>query len=167
MTANDPTDVVRDPSEFLKGYLTAEVQMMRSMNPGHPVTDIGGYCSMSDFVLRNGRAFQPGAVCWALGKRNCFQHAAEAAKLERSLTYVEGYAILIIPVLHAWLVGPDGKVIETTWQEMGRAYYGIPFRTDYIRQQIKAQKHYSMIDQWEADWPTIRTDKAKWLRQLA
>ena len=153
----------RTPDEFLRDYLTSEVAMMRSMKS---VPDINGYCSMTDFVLRNGQPWKPGKDCWALGKRNCFQHAAEAALMERSLTYCEGYAILIIPVLHAWLVDSIGNVIETTWWEVGHAYYGIPFRTDYIRKQIKANKHYSMIDQWESDWPTIRAPKETWLRKL-
>jgi len=135
--------------------------MIRSNNR---VPNINGYCSLSDFVLRNGRVFQPGDVCWALGKRNCFQHSAVAAMEEKSLTYCEGYAINIIPVLHAWLLGPDGNVIETTWKEMGHAYYGIPFRTDFIRKMIKFVRHYSMIDQWESGFPTIMAPKETWLR---
>jgi hypothetical protein len=153
----------RDPSEFLESYIKAEVAMIRSHTH---IPDINGYCSMGDFILRNGRVFHPGDICWALGKQNCFQHAAVAAMEERSLTYCEGYAISIIPVLHAWLLGPDGKVIETTWKEMGHAYYGIPFRTDYVRSQIKLNKHYSMIDQWEKDWPTINAPKETWLRKI-
>ncbi|HXJ60739.1 MAG TPA: hypothetical protein VNU68_29190, partial [Verrucomicrobiae bacterium] len=68
--------------------------------------------------------------------------------------------------LHAWLLGPDGNVIETTWKEMGHAYYGIPFRTDYVRNQIRQNKHYSMIDQWEKAFPTIHTPKEVWLRKI-
>lgn len=158
-----PTTDPRTPNDFLAEYLKAEVAMLRSANH---VPDINGYCSMTDFILRNGRAMKAGTVCWALGKQNCFQHAAEAAMLERSITYCEGYAISIIPVHHAWLLDSAGNVIETTWPEVGQAYFGIPFRTDYVRRQVKEQKHYSMLDQWETDWPTIRTDKSKWLRKL-
>ncbi len=136
-------------------------------HPWVPVNrqQLNGYSSMQDFVLQNGREFTPGTICWALGKQNCFQHAAEAASLCRDFTYCEGYAAGIIPVLHAWIVdAKDGTVIETTWPEMGTHYYGIPFRTDYVRKQIKLTKHYSMIDQWENDWPTIRAPKEQWLR---
>lgn len=129
--------------------------------------NLNGYTSMQDFVLKNGRDFKPSQTCWALGNQNCFQHAAEAAMLHRDFTYCEGYAAGIIPVLHAWLVDTNGLVIETTWEEVGEYYYGIPFRTDWVRQQLKLKRHYSMIDQWEYDWPTIRAPKEKWLRSLS
>jgi hypothetical protein len=146
----------------LISFLQASAHMVGQTN-----ARLCGYAGMQDFVLKHGREFTPGTICWALGKQNCFQHAAEAASLCRDFTYCEGYAAGIIPVLHAWIVdAKDGTVIETTWPEMGTHYYGIPFRTDYVRNQIKLTKHYSMIDQWENDWPTIRAPKEQWLRKL-
>lgn len=149
----------------VKDFLEHSVAALRRNGIGH--SGINGYFCVMDFVLQNGKEWQPGTVCWAKNALACYRHAAKAALRNRAYTYVEGYASHnVVPVPHAWLVDPDGLVIETTWRKMGGSYFGIPFRTDYLRQQINATRRYSLIDQWQDDWPTIRTPKEKWLGEI-
>ncbi len=150
-------------TDTVKEYLERSIAGLKANGIQH--SGVNGYFCLMDFVLQHGREWKPGIECWAKGKMACYIHAGKAALRNRDYTYVEGYAISIIPVEHAWLVDKDGIVIETTWPEMGLDYYGIPFRTDWIRQQIKKNGHYSMINQWEHDWPTIKTPKEKWKRE--
>lgn len=136
---------------------------------GIPPSGLNGYYCPMDFVLKNGRQWKPGKVCWAKGRSACYIHAAKAAMRNRDYTFVEGYACMVLPVPHAWLVDKDGLVIETTWDRMGADYYGIPFRTGYVRQQVRKHGCYSMIDQWnqgDKSWETIKTDKEKWFKEL-
>lgn len=143
-------------------YLRSSVEHLKQK--GIPHSGVNGYFCLMDFILQEGRKWKPGNVCWSKGRSACYVHAGKAAMRNRNYTYVEGFAALYFPVPHAWIVGPDGLVIETTWSTMGTSYYGIPFRTDYIRQQFKANGHYAMIDQWEQDWHTVRTPREEWLR---
>lgn len=159
-----PVTIMSNTITTVKEFLEFGVAGLKKK--GIPPSGLNGYYCPMDFVLRNGRYWAPGNVCWAKGASACYVHAGKAALRNRDYTYVEGYAINLIQVAHAWLVDNDGLVIETTWSEMGKAYYGIPFRTDYIRQQIKKTGCYSMIDQWRgADaWHTIRAPREEWLR---
>lgn len=148
----------------VKEYLATNVERLKQQGIQH--SGINGYFCLMDFIFQEGREWKPGTVCLAKGRSACYVHAGKAAMRNREYTYVEGYASLYFPIPHAWIVDKDGLVIETTWSTMGTSYYGIPFRTDYIRQQFKKNGHYCMIDQWQDDWTTIRTPREKWLRNL-
>lgn len=148
----------------VKQWLEEHIELLRSKGINH--CGINGYFCLMDFILQRGREWKPGKVCWAKGKMNCFRHASKAALRNRDYTYVEGYAALIIPVHHAWIVDKNGFVIETTWPRTGVSYYGIPFRTDWIRKQQRESDYPSIIDQWTTDWKTMRTPKEQWLRKL-
>ena len=75
---------------------------------------------------------------------DCFMNAQSHVMFGdggEDLTYVEGYAIasnVPIAIHHAWLVTPDGKVIDPTWRGQsdvnpGVEYYGIPFDNEWLR----------------------------------
>ena len=87
---------------------------------------------------------------------DCFMNAQSHVMFGDSgedLTYVEGYAIasnVPIAIHHAWLVTPDGEVIDPTWRGQkasafgidmkdepsvnpGVEYYGIPFDAEWLR----------------------------------
>jgi hypothetical protein len=146
----------------IKQFLETHIERLRSHGVNH--CGINGYFCIMDFILQHGRVWNPGTICWGKGKMNCFRHASKAALRNRDYTYVEGYASLLIPVHHAWLLDRNGAVIETTWPHMGSAYYGIPFRADWVRMQQRESDHLSIIDQWTTDWKTMRTPKEQWLR---
>jgi hypothetical protein len=148
-------------------YLQANVALLKKANGARP--RLNGYHNVDDFVLRNGESFDHETtrplLLMPLGL--CFQNASLRAKRDASLTYCEGYAWNVIPVLHAWLVDGDGQLIETTWREVGSAYYGIRFRTDYVWEQIKKHGHYSVLDQWQEHWPTIHAPRESWAKEAA
>lgn len=52
-----------------------------------------------------------------------------------SLTYAEGYALhadVGFPIAHAWLLTPDGCVIDPTWDSPG-CYFGVPLSTKWVK----------------------------------
>jgi hypothetical protein len=87
------------------------------------------YRNVYDFVLREGRFFEPQQRPDAITLRHigeCFRNAF-LTMMRTGLQYAEGYAVFgsKIPVLHAWNVDAEGSVIDSTWKPTGSAYFGI------------------------------------------
>lgn len=79
--------------------------------------------------------------------KQCFMNAFRLATEEpHKYTYVEGYAANIIPVHHAWCVNRDGHVIDPTWKDGGKAYYGIPFNVEYVWKMAGRRRIYGILD---------------------
>ncbi len=97
---------------------------------------------------------------------------------KHKLHYVEGYVVrtgLGIPIHHGWAV-LDGKVIDMTMRLTqprshgrfrdrvigsynDRVYFGVTFDTAYLRQRVAKNGGYvSLIDDWQAGWPLLKTD---------
>jgi hypothetical protein len=109
--------------------LTAEAQKPR-----------GGWKhgGLSGFLMANGRYWGVPPRSWP-GRwpaRQCYQNAFNAARRDRRgrLRYVEGIAMGIIPVHHAWCVDAQDHVIDPTWPEAarGRAYFGCVFEIEDV-----------------------------------
>jgi hypothetical protein len=142
--------------------------------PGHY------YLGMEDFVLKEGKVFwevspwQPVAKAGAKNRyrprmiKCCFNNTYLAAVASRGkLRYVEGFAYCgFLPVHHAWNVDADDRVVDTTWcglpddlsyrPELGTAYMGVEFPLSYVR-SLRTNDNTSVIDQWEKNWPVLRT----------
>lgn len=120
------------------------------------------YTSEADFILKNGRPFEAGALPRGIrmGRpRECFRNAATLALRKPNLyTYVEGYAVnrwvAMHTVAHAWCVGPDNYAVDPTWDE-GTEYFGVAFRHDHLRRVLKSRRDYGLIDNPEMDFPLI------------
>lgn len=168
-----------DGTAGLRQYLALNVDM-RTKHKGMSMLDAGyAYVCMEDFVLKEGEIFmefsphQP-----KLGQKNryrprmprqCFANAYKAALASKGrLRYVEGYAYGgFLPVLHAWNIDPDGKIVDTTWcgdgedlraftrPKPGSAYMGVIFPIEYVRSQ-RTPDNTSMIDAWERNWSLLR-----------
>lgn len=114
------------------------------------------YMGPVDMLLREGKEFQTGPntfLGYGLTKQ-CYRNALELAILKPDLyTYVEGYAINLLPVLHAWCIDKDGVVVEPTpnW-EKGYSYFGIPFQTSYAKKMI-LHMGTGCVDSWEVGYP--------------
>ena len=69
------------------------------------------------------------------------------------LQYVEGYAVIggKNPVLHAWNVDAEGSVIDSTWEPVGSAYFGV-----ILPRSIVEPAKTSVLDDWESGWPVLR-----------
>jgi hypothetical protein len=108
--------------------------------------------NIETFVLQHGRHFpQIGELppFVNMGRlKMCFQNATHAALSNPSLTYCEGYAFSIFPVLHAWCVDEHGRVIEVTWPKEfnGADYFGIPFNTRFLMRQLSRTETYGLLD---------------------
>ena len=90
--------------------------------------------------------------------KECFSNAMRTMiRHPRTYTYCEGYAIsYMIPVYHAWLIDPAGRVVDVTWPS-GTDYFGVAFTkkqvTDFM---IRTECYGPMIDDWGSGWPLLR-----------
>ncbi len=62
--------------------------------------------------------------------RECYLNTFQAAQ-KNGWEYVEGYAISVIPIGHAWCLD-SGQVVETTWKTAGSEYRGVVLPLDYV-----------------------------------
>jgi len=130
------------------------------------------FSGMADLLLRHGRAWpRINEEAWPRGEmKQCFANAQRLATIHPELTYVEGYALSIIPVHHGWCVDPDGAVVDVTWKTRGAEYFGVPIRTRYLRKLSIATGWWtSVFDNWQSDPPlpilTGRHPAATWLAE--
>ncbi|MDW9481175.1 hypothetical protein GOB57_21245 [Sinorhizobium meliloti] len=101
----------------------------------------------------------------AMMPTRCFSNAqrsvvAAVSAGRKPLTYAEGYACsgalaVCAPMLHAWLVDDEGRVVDQTWSSPETsAYFGVKFRPEYVME--KAQKHgrtyNSLLDDRRDRW---------------
>ena len=113
------------------------------------------YRNVYDFVLREGRFFEPQPRPDSITHRHigeCFRNAF-LTMMRTRLQYAEGYAVsgTKIPVLHAWNVDAEGSVIDSTWEPVGSAYFGIVFPPSIVE-----RSQTSVLDDFESGWPVLR-----------
>jgi hypothetical protein len=86
--------------------------------------------------------------------KSCFENATKMVLRDASLTYVEGYVSVLIPIHHAWVMRKDGSIIDPTLSLKtlnGTArtidgYFGVPFSYDYLAECISINKVYGILD---------------------
>lgn len=141
----------------VREYLNWEREAMRSF--GHAAPDGYVYDSLRDFVAREGIDYGPGSPLpegvARMPAKECFANALLTAA-EHGLTYVEGWALGVIPVHHAWCVDEAGRVIDPTWAEPGSDYCGVPMALDYVDETTDAKGTYGVLDWWQERWPILR-----------
>ena len=116
------------------------------------------YSSVEEFVLKHGKFYTPKELPKNVleGKvKDCYMNAWHLATERKDLTYVEGYAASVIPVMHAWCVDKQGNVIDPTWGT-GKAYYGVPFTTDYIMKTAMRRKYFGILDNYQEGYPLLK-----------
>lgn len=150
----------------IREMLAAELELIERM----PILPDLHYLGPRDLVLREARAYDAApydADRWSfVGEtKACYSNAYHLACLHRdSLTYVEGVALGILPVFHAWCVDSEGRVVDPTWTpENGvtvpveeREYLGIPFRLHFVSVSIMRRGYYGLIDDWQNHWPLCK-----------
>ena len=113
--------------------------------------------NVASFLLEHGREWEPSPLPIKFKRgviKQCYKNAAQMALKFKELTYVEGYANNIIPVSHAWCVDLAGRVIDNTWDNPEQQeYFGIPFKTEFLRKFLLQAKDYSLLDQWRLGYP--------------
>ena len=132
------------------------------------------FSTIADLVLKHGRPYTRQPLPkreWQKEMGACFGNALWAAKTRRYI-YVEGYAIGTLgsgrPQHHAWLTDPDNPIVayDPTWGQGGAAYFGIPFRLEYLLKTQAESGHPGVLDTWELGWPLVsgkhRIEDAIW-----
>ena len=116
------------------------------------------YPCFEDLVLTYGKPYKelmprPKWVRKGIIKQ-CYHNCLKALiKHPDKLIYCEGFALGIIPVMHAWLLY-EGKVIDPTW-ENGQEYFGIAFKTAYVFRIAKETGYSGVIDNWHQRFPLL------------
>lgn len=111
---------------------------------------LGGSSLLTKLVLKHGIEGRGIAHGHKMGvPKECFKNAAERALWE-PFDYVEGYAMrdsLCIPIHHAWLLNPDGEVIDVTWDRPEECQYlGIKIGHRKLRSELLANEVYGLFD---------------------
>lgn len=150
--------------------------------PRWPLSDITDYLeavarmensarAFATFTLAHGCQWESSAFTGAYSRgmpKQCFGNAQEIlfreGGIEDGLAYVEGYACsgsLSFPMatLHAWLVDPEGRVVDPTWDDPEEStYFGVLFRPDYVRRVIEAaEMPCSLLDNFHDRWDLLRS----------
>lgn len=147
---------------IIKQYLAQEIELIKRTHH----TKIGNYWSISEFIYKNGEMFQPNSFPKNLRRGNmkeCYRNATLLVIGHPQYSYVEGYAMNIIPTMHAWCIDKKGKVIDPTWND-GKEYFGVAFNRDFLFKSITKAKRYGLIDSWQEGWPLLKLNKKIWKR---
>jgi hypothetical protein len=134
------------------------------MSPDELLAHCTPHALVTPFVRRYGQFFKPSFLPTRFRRGRfaaCFASAYRMA-VRHKVTYVEGYAISHKQHahLHAWCVDDCDNVLDRTWAD-GRAYFGIPFKTAFLRNVIASRRragdvYFGLLDDWEAGWPLIQ-----------
>lgn len=146
----------------LTEYLTAMADTMMDVRQ----RDDFKYCSYEELVLVEGQYFaaperlRPPGFRKMRDKR-CYSNSVNALVSfgfkEQGYRYCEGFASGgIIPVMHAWLVSPDGQVVDPTWRS-ATEYHGVVIETTWLFEQLlKNGYHGIMSEDWRNDFALLR-----------
>ena len=126
---------------------------------------------IEDFVLTYGREFPFAVLPAGVRKRRlgrCFSNAWQLVESNPGkYIYVEGFALSIIPMEHAWCIDRQGNIIDPTWHDgRGSQYFGVPFKSDFVRATILERERYGVLTNWEHGYPLLRgADPAVFLEE--
>lgn len=115
------------------------------------------YSSIEAFVLERGQSWTHVAMPKGIylgAEKECFSNAYQMAD-GRGLRYVEGYALRVIPVHHAWCVDASGTVVDPTWKYGGVAYFGMEFDLPTVR-AARTDHNVSVLADWPHGFPLLR-----------
>lgn len=144
---NFPTETT-DIEQF-KEYLQNLAAVMKKV-PGR--TD-WKYRGFEELVLECGTIMEPKPLPKNIKQglpRLCYANCQRLVLKNRSLTYVEGYAMaqgVSLPLQHAWLLDADGCAIDPTWDSPGCCYLGIAFKTAWVKSIWNSRKQQGRTDE--------------------
>ena len=112
----------------------------------------------TEFLLAHGRDYKIGPDSFKLPRGEqgqCYMNATHLAIERPDLTYVEGkVACHGIGIDHAWCVDWDGFVVDPTIRDGHdghiSGYFGVPFKTAYLRKALIWNGYYGLLDYWTA-----------------
>lgn len=149
-----------------ENYLKQMVEFRKTMNLPNKKPH---YLGAEDFVLREGRQYEVDYSAlnrYGVGKmKHCYSNAFDLVSHhpDLNLTYIEGFASTVIPVLHAWVVDKDGLIADVTWEMKDRkkefyptGYYGVAFSQKQCWEVMNKSGQYGLLDAWQAGWPLFK-----------
>jgi hypothetical protein len=126
----------------------------------HP--DTCDFCGPNHFILYHGEVWfcQPRPAQFKLGKfGRCGQNSMNLALKHSELIYVEGVVGVnnryqLVP--HSWTADRNRRIIDPTWEvDDENVYFGVPFKTSYLRQVRAKGLRASLIENWQDGFPLI------------
>lgn len=137
----------------------AYIDMLASFQPPNEMI------TPSQWVLGHGqqwggRVFPKGIKKAKSGQ--CFKNAFHLADRDSSLRYVEGWAMSVIPMEHAWCVDKYGNVIDNTWDKKFKLlekpypqdYFGVVLSQETLYKIMLETKVFGVFGSWWA-WDRI------------
>jgi hypothetical protein len=135
-------------------YMNLMVKMRKTMHVPESLV----YCCIEDLVLQKGSFmgarhaksdnYPRGAI------KQCFMNAYQLLHMP-GLSYCEGFAMGVIPMLHAWMIDEEGNVIDPTWQD-GVEYFGIELPTEFVIATVLTRGAYGVLDNMEMGFPLLK-----------
>ncbi|RJQ27129.1 hypothetical protein C4577_02305 [Candidatus Parcubacteria bacterium] len=111
----------------------------------------GKYKNPVQFIVSKGKRFKgsPLAATLIQGEQsNCFVNATRLVLANPDYNYAEGFVKegANPPVLHAWAVTKEGRVVDNTLENPGSAsYIGVVFPRQQYLQYISKNKYYGVL----------------------
>lgn len=140
----------------LDQFLRLHAQAADCMRDGHRGLH---YAGPSDFVLQHGIEYDISTATAVIGApRACYGNSM-AQSIMLDALYVEGYALTPggMPVQHAWIELPDGRMREVTWGTLGRAYRGVVFSIERA-DDCMWNGDATVLDDYQRGWPLLREE---------
>ena len=119
------------------------------------------YSCVEDFLLKHGTFFQIDglpATIRPMRLGECYENAWRVSNRSKAYHYVEGVALGVIPLSHAWLVDRDGHAYDPTWAGLdsgpGTSYFGVELNLDEVR---LSRRHgsKSLLEDFRRDFPAL------------
>jgi hypothetical protein len=133
------------PTDDLHQYLSA----VCSFFARHARPENRRFLCLEELIVKEGLAFNWTPLPNHIERgepRQCFMNAALLTRERPDLVYVEGYAVGVIPTLHAWCVDPTTmQVIDPTWDH-AISYLGIPIRSEFLWETLLDRGYYGVLD---------------------
>jgi hypothetical protein len=101
------------------------------------ITSLPGsnFVGQEGFLLRHGQWFKTDDRTPSgrrMTRKQCYCNSAECALDDPTLRYCEGYCHdKRFLFQHAWVIDERGMVVDPTLRETPRAYFGVPFKTEF------------------------------------
>lgn len=150
-------------------YLTIMAELQQQC--GRPEARVGWkYDSYEAMVLAEGREFTTNPRPKGVRQRKmkeCYTNAFQFVWNEDAdrYAYCEGYAVNMIPTLHAWVFDTEtGELIDPTWKEQEtNVYYGIEFPFMFVMKTIMEAGTYGVIgNDYVFDCQMLKKGGAVW-----